>query len=78
MLEDWIWHTALPFIAYLTLLSGSLALVLHPREALFAIGATSILLLFIGIHNAWDTVTYITVAYTAATKQTEVEDRPPQ
>jgi hypothetical protein len=29
--------------------------------ALFVIGATALLLLFIGIHNAWDTVTYVAV-----------------
>jgi hypothetical protein len=27
--------------------------------SLFAIGGTALLLLFIGIHNAWDAVTYI-------------------
>ena len=27
--------------------------------ALFVIGAATVLLLFIGIHNAWDVVTYI-------------------
>ena len=30
----------------------------HPRSALFLVGAAALLLLFIGIHNAWDTVTY--------------------
>ena len=30
----------------------------HLREALFGIGAAVLLLLFIGIHNAWDAVTY--------------------
>jgi len=29
---------------------------------LFAIGAATVLLVLIGIHNAWDTVTYIAVA----------------
>lgn len=28
---------------------------------MFTIGAAVLLLLFIGIHNAWDTVTYIVV-----------------
>ncbi len=32
-----------------------------PRRVLFVVGATAVLLLFIGIHNAWDTVTYITI-----------------
>jgi len=57
--EDWLFHTALPFLAYATLLSAALTLVHHTDDALFGIGAASILLLFIGIHNAWDSVTYI-------------------
>jgi hypothetical protein len=28
------------------------------REALFGVGAAVLLLLFAGIHNAWDAVTY--------------------
>jgi hypothetical protein len=61
VLEDWIWHTGLPFVAYGALLSGAIALVLHTHEALFIIAATTVLLLFIGIHNAWDTVTYVAI-----------------
>jgi hypothetical protein len=57
--EDWIWHVTLPLVAYVTLLAGSVELVPAPHESLFAIAATALLLLFIGIHNAWDTVTYI-------------------
>ena len=30
----------------------------HARPALFLIAAASLLLLFIGIHNAWDAITY--------------------
>jgi len=59
VLEDWVWHTALPFIAYATLLAAALVLVRHPTAVLFAIAAAALLLLFIGIHNAWDAVTYI-------------------
>jgi hypothetical protein len=32
--------------------------VSHARPALFGVGAAALLLLFIGIHNAWDAVTY--------------------
>jgi hypothetical protein len=61
VLEDWIWHTALPFLAYLTLLSGATALMRYAVAALFAIAASSVVLLFIGIHNAWDAVTYVAI-----------------
>jgi hypothetical protein len=61
VLEDWIWHNALPFIAYAVLLAGAIGLERYAHESLFAVAATSLLLLFIGIHNAWDTVTYVAV-----------------
>jgi len=59
VLEDWVWHGALPFIAYAALLASVFALPHQPRPSLFGIGATALLLLFVGIHNAWDAVTYI-------------------
>jgi hypothetical protein len=61
VLEDWIFHVALPFLTYTVLLAAALALVPYPTTALFMIGAVNLLLLFVGIHNAWDTVTYIVV-----------------
>lgn len=57
--EDWLFHTALPFVAYAAVLAGALALALHTVDAMFALGGASLLLLFIGVHNAWDTVTFI-------------------
>jgi len=59
VLEDWIWHGALPIIAYVMLLVAVFPLRLHPGPSLFVIGGTAVLLLFIGIHNAWDAVIYI-------------------
>jgi hypothetical protein len=61
VLKDWVWHTVFPFIAYATLLAAAAVLVRHNSAALFAIAATALLLLFVGIHNAWDTVTFIAV-----------------
>ena len=61
VLEDWIWHIVLPLAAYAILLSAAVTLERTTVTALFMIGAVSLLLLFIGIHNAWDTVTYIAV-----------------
>src|SRR5437660_10378321 len=59
VLEDWLWHCAFPLIAYVTLLVAALAVQRDPPVCLLVIGATALLLLFIGIHNAWDAVTYI-------------------
>ncbi|HYL06486.1 MAG TPA: hypothetical protein VE075_10625, partial [Thermoanaerobaculia bacterium] len=59
VLEDWLWHMALPLTAHAMLLGAGLALVRQPTGALFTIAAAALLLLFIGIHNAWDTVTFL-------------------
>jgi hypothetical protein len=59
VLEDWLWHTIFPFIAYAALLVGAMMLEGNPTPMLFVIGAATVLFLFIGIHNAWDTVTYV-------------------
>jgi hypothetical protein len=56
--EDWLFHVLLPFAAYTTLAVTAFAAGSHLREALFSIGAAALLLLFVGIHNAWDAVTY--------------------
>ena len=61
--EDWIWYFALPSIAYASLLSAAILLMQHFIPSLFIIAGTALLLLFIGIRNAWDTVTYIAVEH---------------
>jgi hypothetical protein len=61
VMEDWVWHAALPFFGYTVLTVAGAVLGRHPGIALFVIGATALLLLFIGLHNAWDTVTYLTI-----------------
>lgn len=61
VVEDWLWHAVLPLIGYAMLLTGAILLPRDPQRVLFAIGATALLLLFIGIHNSWDTVTYIAI-----------------
>ena len=57
--EDWLWHFILPTVAYLALLVIAPFLPSHMHGALFGVGASALLLLAIGIHNAWDAVTYI-------------------
>jgi hypothetical protein len=59
VLEDWIWHGVLPLVAYAALLGAAIAVPRHAAASLFVVGATAVLLLFVGIHNAWDAVTYI-------------------
>jgi hypothetical protein len=61
VLEDWIWHIVLPLIAYTALLVAALVLQRDPAASLFVIGGIALLLLFVGIHNAWDSAAYIAI-----------------
>lgn len=72
-LEDWAWYAVLPILAYFILLIGAGLLHWHTLAALFMIGATSLLLLFIGIHNSWDTVTYLAVQRDRKKEKTDHE-----
>src|SRR5436305_14169287 len=57
--EDWLWHVALPITAYAALLVTGLTAYAHAAGALYFVAATTLLLLFIGIHNAWDSAVYM-------------------
>jgi len=59
-LSDWIWSAVLPVMAYLALTVTGIMLPRQPATSLDAIGGVVLLLLFIGIHNAWDVVVWIT------------------
>lgn len=59
--EDWLCHALLPAAAFI----GLAAFAFPARcggAAMFGIGLAALLLLFIGIHNAWDAVTYHVLA----------------
>jgi hypothetical protein len=56
--EDWLFHVLLPLVAYAALVASSCEACSHLRRALFLAAGSSLLLLFVGIHNAWDAVTY--------------------
>ena len=56
---DWFFHVVLPVMAYGILAAAAYAIPSHTGKALFGVASAALLLLFIGIHNAWDTVTYL-------------------
>ena len=61
VLEDWLWHTIFPLVSYAAFVVAAIMLPGNPVPTLFIIGAATVLLVFIGIHNAWDTVTYLAI-----------------
>ena len=60
-LEDFIWYTILPLVAYCAVFAGGIALAMLPGVALFVLAGGVLLLIFIGIRDAWGVVTFLAV-----------------
>lgn len=56
--EDWLCHSALPVGAYALMLASACLVLQFHLGGLFGVAAATLLLLFIGIHNAWDTAAW--------------------
>jgi hypothetical protein len=55
-LQDWLFHVTAPLAAYGVFAVSTPLAVSRFREALFGFGSAALLLLFPGVHNAWDAV----------------------
>jgi hypothetical protein len=60
-LEDWLWYLVFPLLTHVLLIVAAFVLPGNPALALYMIGATMIMLLLVGIRNAWDMVTFLAV-----------------
>jgi hypothetical protein len=60
-LYDVTWHLVLPALAYGGLLVSAALIGPRATAPFFLLGASTLLLVCIGIHNSWDTVTYLTL-----------------
>jgi hypothetical protein len=60
--EDWLFHALLPLAAYSALVAAAVAACVWWREffseTLFVMAGAVLLLLVVGMHNAWDMVTW--------------------
>ena len=56
--EDWLFHVLLPLMAYAVLAISAYGTYARAPLAIFLAGGTAVMLLFVGIHNAWDAVMY--------------------
>lgn len=59
--EDWLWHVCFPLVAYLALLISAGILSRGSTAGLYFVAGASLLLLYTGIHNAWDTATWMAI-----------------
>lgn len=65
-LDDWWWYIALPVLGYVALAASAAAMWYAAPWALYVAGAAALLLLIVGIRNAWDVV--ITIVQHAGTR----------
>jgi hypothetical protein len=56
-------------VLYVAWTVSAILLARNHTAALFAIAAVALLLLFLGIHNAWDSVTYIAMEHSKRTNK---------
>jgi hypothetical protein len=54
VLEDWIWNVILPGLCFGALLSTAFLFSTRSTQCLYGVAAAIMLLMIVGIHNAWD------------------------
>jgi hypothetical protein len=70
-LEDWSWYVAFPLLANFLLIVAAFMLPKNPSSALYVVGSAMMLLLLVGIRNAWDMVTFLAVERAHSENKTE-------
>jgi len=59
--DDWVHYAAFPLIGYFVLAVSGFAGLYSTHWAMFGVGTAMLILLFLGIRNAWDSVLYLVV-----------------
>ncbi len=70
--EDWLGFVIGPYVAYAVFLVAALVLPGSPEGPLFAIGGAMLLLVLVGLHNAWDLATFISLGSLSQAQEAEV------
>ncbi|HLJ60835.1 MAG TPA: hypothetical protein VKZ50_14005 [bacterium] len=59
--SDWIWYLITPVVSYLLLIGTGIGLLSRNSQALSALALATVVLLVLGIRNAWDMVVFFAV-----------------
>ena len=73
-LEDWLWYLTFPLLANVLLMVAAFVIPENPVPALYIVGLAMILLLLVGIRNAWDMVTFLAVERAHAENKSTDQD----
>jgi hypothetical protein len=56
---DWIWFIALPYGCFTLLLLSGIGMYVDSPRALYGVGSFAVLMIVVGIRNAWDLVLWV-------------------
>jgi hypothetical protein len=59
--EDWVFNAIVPMLLYGCLLAMAVLVWRRPAQTLYAVASLLLILLFIGIRNAWDIAVWVTL-----------------
>jgi hypothetical protein len=60
--EDWLWYMLLPIASYGALLAAAVIVRRSPTLGLYVVAVTALVILIIGMHNAWDTAIWVSTS----------------
>lgn len=61
--EDWLFHAVLPVAVYVAVTAAAVV-----RDGVILVAVAAVMLLLIGVHNAWDNVTFLMMRKRQASK----------
>jgi hypothetical protein len=69
VLEDWVWNVVLPALCFGVLLAMGFLFSTESKHCLYGVAAAIMLLMMVGIHNAWDIAVWNSVNKQAETEK---------
>jgi hypothetical protein len=63
--EDWVWYIIVPLLGHVALVGAAVLIAWEPAWSLAVVATDALGFLFLGVHNSWDTVTFIAVQHGA-------------
>jgi hypothetical protein len=73
--EDWIWYIAVPLLGHMTLIGAAVLIRWNAAWSLGVVAADALVFLFLGVHNAWDTVTFIAIQHGGVASSKKTKDQ---
>jgi hypothetical protein len=73
--EDWVWYIAVPLLGHMLLVGAAVLIWWNAAWSLGVVAADALVFLFLGVHNAWDTVTFIAMQHGNAASSEKTKDQ---